>query len=92
MQAVEEGDVDEIRGPDHGSGPDQETASQASQAISCTQRGDSEEKLESPAKVLLVKEALRQQNIGRIQHATAIGSLRRDIVSLCRRRKGGWFS
>lgn len=60
VQAVEESDVDQIGGPNHGGRPDQEATSQTSQAVSSTQRGDAEEKLESPAEILLVKETLSQ--------------------------------
>lgn len=60
VQAVEESDVDQISRPDHGGRPNQEAASQASQPVSSTQRGDAEKKLESPAEVLLVPETLSQ--------------------------------
>lgn len=36
VQAVEEGDVDQVGRPDHGGRPDQEATSQASQAVSGT--------------------------------------------------------
>ncbi|KAH6607395.1 hypothetical protein Trco_003708 [Trichoderma cornu-damae] len=73
--AVEEGDVDQVGGPDHGGGPNQEAAGQAGQAVPGAQGGDAEEKLEGPAEVLLVEELLGQQDVGGIEHATTIGSL-----------------
>lgn len=75
MQAVEESDVDQVGGPDHGGGPDQEATSQASQAVSGTQRGDAKKKLECPAEILLVEETLSQEDVGGIQYTTTIGSL-----------------
>lgn len=75
VQAVEEGDVDQVGGPDHGGRPDQEATSQAGQAISSTQRGDAKQKLECPAEILLVPQTLSQEDIGGIQYTTTIGSL-----------------
>lgn len=75
VQAVEEGDVDQVGGPDHGGGPDQEATSQASQAVSSTKRGDAKQKLECPAEILLVPQTLSQENIGGIQYTTTVGSL-----------------
>lgn len=77
MQAVEEGDVDQVGGPNHGGRPNQEATGQASEAVSSTQGSDAEKKLKRPAEILLIKEALGKQDVGRIEHTTAVGSLRR---------------
>lgn len=77
MQAVEEGDVDQIGGPNHGGRPNQEATGQASEAVSSTQGSDAEKKLKRPTEILLIKETLGKQDIGRIEHTAAVGSLRR---------------
>ncbi len=75
VKGVKEGAVHEISRPDHSGRPHQEAASQTSKTISNAKCGDAKEELESPAKVLLVKELLGQDHIGGIKRASTIGSL-----------------
>ncbi len=80
VERVEQGAVDQIRGPDHSCRPNQEAPGQAGQAIASAERGDAEEKLERDAEVLTVKDLLRDKNIRRIQNSAAIRRLS-DSVS-----------
>lgn len=75
MQSVEQGTIHEIRWPDHSCGPNEKASSQTSHAVSSTQCGDSEKKLESSSKILLIEDLLRQENIRGIKGATAVGRL-----------------
>lgn len=75
MQAVKHGAVDEIGGPNHGSGPHQEAAGEACHAVTGAERGNAKEKLKRPAKGLLVEQALRQEDIGGIQSTATICGL-----------------
>lgn len=75
MQAVEQSAVDKISRPDHGSGPDEETTSQASETVTSAKSRDTEEDLESPAKILLVEQTLSQESLRSVQGATSICSL-----------------
>lgn len=75
VQAVEHGAVDEVGRPDHGSWPDQEATGETGKAISGAERSDAKEELESPAKGLVVEEALGQENISSIQRTTTICGL-----------------
>lgn len=55
MEGIKQRAVDKVRGPDHGRGPNQETARKACQAIARTESGDSEQNLERPAEALPVE-------------------------------------
>lgn len=75
MQSVEQGAIDEIGGPDHGGGPDQEAAGETGEPVAGAQRGDAEEDLEGRPKVLAVKDLLRNQDVRGVDDAAAVGSL-----------------
>jgi hypothetical protein len=75
VKCVEEGAVDEISRPDHGSWPYQEAAGETRETITRAKRGDAEQHLESPSKILAVEQALSQQNIGSVKRPTTVGCL-----------------
>lgn len=58
MERVEESAVDEICGPDHGSGPNQEPPCQTGKSITSAERRDTEENLPGPAERLFVPDLL----------------------------------
>lgn len=69
VEGVEERGVDQVGGPDHGCGPYQELAEQASETVAEHLRGKGEEKLEPPAKVVAVETLHGNDGVGRIRCA-----------------------
>ena len=63
VEGVHDGGGDEGRGPNHGSGPDEEATADTSETETHSLSGEGEEKLETPVEELLVEDLLGQENV-----------------------------
>jgi hypothetical protein len=78
MESVEHDRVDQVGWPDHRRGPHQEASDETSHTETNHLAGDDQEHLETPSEVLAIEDFLREQDIGRVRHATGKGGVGHD--------------
>ena len=66
VKGVEEGGVDECTGPDHGRGPHEELSDETGESITDHLGGQADEDLVGYGDVLAEKDALGEDDIGRV--------------------------
>lgn len=78
MESVEQGCVDQVRWPDHGRWPDQETTDETCHTETYHLGGDDKQHLETPTEMLTIEFLLCQENISGIGNTTCKGGIGHD--------------